>query len=219
MKLQVRLFLCGLALAAAPSSARADDWPSPQVREQFDSSRDHFVRVIPGESWGDVFGFSGADTGRYATAEFYRRRPDRSYELAGTHALLNPIAPVEFFVSGSGRLVTIDNWHNRGYGAVVAIYDADGSVVSSYKLADLFSHREIEAFSFSMSSIAWHEGPAFIRGDQQTVLVTVANGATLLFGLETGKFKYCEMDGQTYRCRAANETRVWKSNAEVPDPR
>jgi hypothetical protein len=80
-----------------------------------------FRAVTPGESLGDTVGFAGAKKGKYAAAEFYRRHPDRSYRLVAEARLLNPVAPVEFFVSNDGRLATIDNWHNIGYGKVVSI--------------------------------------------------------------------------------------------------
>lgn len=131
----------------------------------FSASRDHFVRVIPGNSLGDSIGFAGAAKGAHATAEFYQRQGDRSYRLAKAVRLLNPVAPAEFLVSDDGRLVTIDNWHNRGYGSVIAVYDTQGKVVEAYALVDLFSVAEIEAFTHSRSSRHWHNGPVYINQD------------------------------------------------------
>lgn len=142
-----------------------------------------------------------------------------SYQLRGTHTLLNPVAPVEFLVSTDGSLVTIDNWHNRGYGVVVAIYAANGSLVRSYELADLFSGPEIDAFPRSISSVLWRDAQAYIRGDQPDLLVNVPGGAWFLFGLQSGRFKYCEPSGQSYQCRDTNANRVWRSNADIADPR
>jgi hypothetical protein len=199
--------------------ARADSWPGPQLREVFSQSRDYFVRVTPGESWGDTFGFKGAKTGRYATAEFYTRRTDGSYELTAKATLLNPVAPVEFFVSDGGRLITIDNWHNRGYGVVVAIYTADGSVVKSYKLADLFTADEIEAFSHSISSIHWHDGPVYINADQKTLYMMVKSGDDLVLGLESGRYAYCRSRGPSYLCRDSKDDRNWRAHGDVTPAR
>lgn len=195
--------LVGMASASA-YRVRADEWPSPQVGEAFSESRDHFIRVIPGRSWGDMIGFKGSPKGPYATAEFYARQADRSYRLTRTVTLLNPVAPVEFFVSDDGRLATIDNWHNRGYGGVVAIYDERGTLVKSYALDDLFAAAEIEALPRSVSSIDWAKGAAYIREDQKTLVVDtfgVARGAGFLFGLESGRYQFCETRGGQYRCR------------------
>ncbi|MDZ4866121.1 MAG: hypothetical protein SGI91_02260 [Alphaproteobacteria bacterium] len=204
-----------LALWATAFVARADSWPGPVVDEVFSASRDYFVRVVPGESLGDTFGFASAKKGKYATAEFYRREADRSYRLTGTATLRNPIAPVSFFVANDGRLATVDNWHNRGYGAVVAIYCPDGKVTKAYSLADLFSAEEIEAFGHSVSSIQWHDGPVYINADQRTLYLMVRSGADLVFGLESGRYAFCETRDKHYACRDSNAERTWRPYAEV----
>ena len=204
-----------VAVFAAALAARADDWAGPQVHEVFSPSRDHFVRVTPGESWGDTIGFKGAKKGRYATAAFFARAADGSYKPTATVTLLNPVAPVEFFVSNDGRLVTIDNWHNRGYGTVVVIYAADGALVKSYTLADLFSAEEIEAFSHSVSSIHWHDGPVYINTDQKTLYMMIRSGDDLVIGLETGRYAYCRSRGPSYLCRDSNTQSGWRPYGEV----
>jgi hypothetical protein len=208
-------FLLGTLLSVTTMAVRADDWAAPQTKEVFSASREYFVRVIPGESLGDTFGFAGEKKGKYAAAEFYRRLQDRSYSLVTEAVLLHPVAPVEFFVSNDGRLTTIDNWHNIGYGKVVSIYDPRGKVVDSYELSDLFQDEEIKAFGRSVSSIHWRSGPAYIRQDQKTLLITVKSGGEFLFGLETGRFKYCEYRETIYRCRNTNQPRQWMPNSSV----
>lgn len=209
-------YVLGLPLLLATFIAGADEWPGPRIKEVFSDSREYFVRIIPGESVGDTFGFAGARKGRYATAEFYRRAPDRSYRLVAETSLLNPVAPVELFVADSGHAATVDNWHNLGYGKVVSIYDSRGRLIQSYELRDLFQPEEIASFPRSTSSIRWREGPAYIRADQKTLLITVKSGADFLFGLETGQFKYCEYQDKVYRCRNENQPRQWMPNNSVP---
>jgi hypothetical protein len=208
--------LLGTLLWLTTMAVRADDWAAPQTKEVFSASREYFVRVTPGESLGDTFGFAGQKKGKYAAAEFYRRHQDRSYRLVIEVVLLNPMAPVEFFVSNDGRLATIDNWHNIGYGKVVSIYDPRGKVVRSYELSNLFQDEEIKAFGRSVSSIHWRNGPAYIRQDQKTLLITVKSGGDFLFGMETGRFKYCEYQEKTYRCRNTNQPREWMPNSRLP---
>ena len=135
----------------------ADQWPAPQTREVWSQSRDYFVRVIPGKSIGETVGFRGAPTGPYATAELYRRASDRSYRLAWTVSLVNPVAPIELFVTDRGYLVTLDNWHNMGYGKIVAFYSPDGKLLRSHALDDLFSAAEIDKLPRSVSSIWWRK--------------------------------------------------------------
>ncbi|MCE9521685.1 MAG: hypothetical protein K8S25_04550 [Alphaproteobacteria bacterium] len=201
--------LATLALLLVSAPASADDWPGPQTKEVFSTSRDYFVRIVPGNSIGDTVGFKGAHKGNYATAEFYRRDQDRSYKLIAETVLLNPIAPVEFNVANDGHLVTIDNWHNRGYGQVLVVVAPDGKLVKSYRLADLFQETEIEQFSHSVSSINWHEGPVFFQQDQRTLLITTKTGASLELNAHTGAFQYCETVASTFRCRDTNENRHW----------
>lgn len=200
----------------ATPHALADTWAAARTKEVFSESREYFVRVLPGESLGDTFGFASAKKGRYASAEFYRRAQDRSYQLIAEATLLHPIAPVEVLVADSGHLVTLDNWHNAGYGKVVSIYDARGKLIRSYELRELFTPEEIQRFSHSTSSIHWRKGTAYVRQDQKTALITVASGADFLFGIETGRFKYCEYQEKTYRCRGANQPRQWMPNSSLP---
>jgi hypothetical protein len=187
MTTRIAIASFALLMLAAPV-ARADDWPGPRTAEVFSESREYFVRVVPGKSLGDTFGFASEKKGPYARAEFYRRAPDRSYQLVAETILVNPVAPLEFFVADNGHLLTLDNWHNAGYGKVVAIYGAHGKLIRAYELRELFGAEEIKRFPHSVSSIHWRKGPAYIRQDQTTALVTVAPGIDLLFSLENGAF-------------------------------
>src|SRR2546426_9937865 len=73
----MRFPIIALALTTLPV-AQADDWPAPVIREAFSHSRAYFVRVVPGKSFGDTVGFSGAAKGPFATAEFYRLEKERA---------------------------------------------------------------------------------------------------------------------------------------------
>ena len=213
-KRPLALLLLALILAAP---ARADSWAAPQVTEVFSASRDHFVRVTPGKSLGDTFGFAGSAKGPYAVAEYYARRPDRSYQLMHTSTLINPVAPVRFFVSNDGRLATIDNWHNAGFGKVVAIYDSTGRLVKAYELADLFPPAAVKAMAHSVSSIHWRGEAAYVRHDQRTLYVHAANEGGFLFGLETGRFTYCENHRGKQRCRNGNADDAWHRGDAIID--
>lgn len=209
-----------LVLLPGLPAAHADSWAGPYIAEVFSHDRNCFVRVIPGDNLGATFGFAGAKAGKNATAEFHRRGPDRSYRLVAEATLQNPIAPVSFFVSNRCQLATLDNWHNVGYGKVVAVYDAAGKLVRAYELADLFSAPEVGEFSHSISSIHWHQGPAYVNTDDQTLLVTVKASGTLSLAFDTGQFKYCEYEdpeqAASYRCRTAGEPRQWLPHARMP---
>jgi hypothetical protein len=112
------------------------------------------------------------------------------------------MAPADFFVSNEGSLATLDNWHNAGYGQVVTLYDRTGKLVRSYDLAELFPADDIKALPHTPSSIEWRAGPAFVRGDQRTLLVT-ARGGDFVFALDSGEYKFCEYLEKSFRCRAS----------------
>jgi hypothetical protein len=83
--------------------------------------------------------FSGAAKGPFATAESYHLEKGWSYRLAATDSPLNPVAPAEFLVTDNGFLITLDNWHNMGYGKVVAFYTPEGKTIRAYELPELFT--------------------------------------------------------------------------------
>jgi hypothetical protein len=106
---RLRIIFIGLVWVAMASEARGDDWPWPTVRELFSKNREYFVRVTPGESVGETWGLAGAKIGKHARAAFFRVQADRGYRLEREIELMNPVAPVDFFVSNAGDLVAVDN--------------------------------------------------------------------------------------------------------------
>ena len=156
-----------LLLAAA--SLTADDWPAAQRTEIFSENGERFVRIAPGESLGDVYGFTGAEKGRYARAEFFVRAEDRSFRLVAEVDLVHPVAPVDALLSNEGRLITFDNWHNAGFGKVVAIYASDGKLVKAYELEDLYGEEDLPRIARSVSSRWWRCKPfGWSDPDKQT---------------------------------------------------
>lgn len=208
-------WIAGIFIVCVSCSASfADEWPGPQTREVFSKDRNHFVRVAPGESWGDTNGFAGSPKGPYATAEFYHRRSDGSYSLGATVTLLNPVAPVEFFVTEQGYLLTLDNWHNMGYGKVVALYGADGAPIKSYELSDLFSPDEINGFDHSVSSIWWHKGLAYLQLDSKALYISLDDkGTDLVVDTMFRTYRSCKWQDpvrvKDFVCRTSNTGRQW----------
>ena len=136
MRIQFSRFIGPVLLLSALPLAWADSWPGPRVVNVFSGNGQYFVRILPGKSVGDTFGFADAAKGPYARAEFYARQPDRSYQLAADVSLKNPVAPIDVIVSNQ-VICAFDNWHNLGYGKVVAIYDRKGmNVGDTFGFAD-----------------------------------------------------------------------------------
>jgi hypothetical protein len=190
---------------------RADDWPSLRVKEVFSASGEWFVRVNPGSSIGETFGFAGARKGKHATAEFYRRAPDRSYRLTTEMTLLNPVAPVLFLVTDRGYLVTLDNWHNMGYGKIVAAYAPSGSTVVASALKDIFPVADIGTFRTSTSSIWWRTETVYVRDGQQSIYVAMDDkGSELILEPETGAWQHCRWRGERHQCRTSATPGMWR---------
>lgn len=190
MKLRYHAVLV-VALALAPAGLRADDWSAPQARHVFSSDGSRFVRIVPGSSWGEVVGFAGAGTGAHARGLFYALQADRSYRLVADVALVNPVAPVDALVTRRGELVTFDNWHNFGFGAVIAIYGPDGALRASYTLEELYGE-EVSEVPRSVSSRWWRCRPTgFV--DPQTenrIYVREVLGGEFVLALSPPSFTY-----------------------------
>jgi hypothetical protein len=146
--------------------------------------------VTPGTSIGDTYGFAGAPRGNFASAQSFRYRDDR-YELYQTTKLLNPVAPIHLAVTNDGTIVTLDNWHNVGFGDVVAIYAPDGKLRRRYSLRDLYSTARIEKIDRSVSSIWWRcvDADPFVDRDN-TLRVDDTLGGRFIFQLTTGGYTY-----------------------------
>jgi len=170
----------------------ADDWPAATVRIAFSENGRYFVRIVPGEAVGDTVGFSGANKGPYAHGEFYARQPDRSYGLVADVTLQNPVSPTDAVVSNHGYLITFDNWHNVGYGKVVAIYEPGGRGVRAFTLEQLYSEEQLEKIPLSVSSRWWRcASHGFVDPREQTEIhVSERLGGTFTFRIKTGQFAY-----------------------------
>jgi hypothetical protein len=180
-----------LLLAAGSQAAWADSWPGPRVFTVFSESGRYFVRFVPGESVGDTVGFAGASRGRYATALLYELQPDRAYRLLHEVALANPVSPLNALVSDDGYFVTLDNWHNVGFGKVVAIHAPSGKPVRAYELTDLYPKEKLEKIPRSISSRYWRCAPVhFVEREQKTVYVPEVLGGYFVFTLATGDMTY-----------------------------
>jgi hypothetical protein len=112
--------------------------------------------------------------------------------LVADVALQNPVAPVDVLLSSRGYLLTFDNWHNVGYGKVVAIYRPTGELVRSYELEALYLAKQLETIPTSVSSRWWRCRPfGFVDpGEQTKVYVFEHFGGTFTFDLSTGTHEY-----------------------------
>jgi hypothetical protein len=183
----IAVFVCILVI---PQSALADSWASATPKAVVSENGGIVVRMNPGTSTGDTYGFAGAPKGKFASVQWFRYRNDR-YELYQTQPLLNPVAPIHLAVTNDGTVVTLDNWHNVGFGDVVAIYAPDGKLRQKYGLRDLYSITTIEKIDRSISSIWWRCVGLDPFVDRDNVLqVDDTLGGRFTFQLASGEYKY-----------------------------
>jgi len=175
------------------------------------------VRVTPGASLGELVGFAGAPRGthmRWLPSSVGGSRTGRIANSERSSSRI-PFAPVAFLVTDRGYLVTLDNWHNRGYGKAVAAYSPEGDVVAAWELRDLFLPGEIGGFQHSVSSITWRRDTVYVREGQQSVYVALdEKGGELIVEVGTGRWQICERRSGTHLCRATNARRVWRPYRE-----
>ena len=97
---------------------------------------------------------------------------------------------MEVLVTDAGFVLTLDNWHNLGYGQVVVFYAPGGELLKSYELTDLYDPKAIERIPHSVSSRAWRRVFGFVDPDAQTrVYVTDHRHDTLVFEVATGRVR------------------------------
>ena len=175
----MRKALLPLLLLMLALVVRADSWAGPRAEGVFSKDGGRMVRIAPGENE------------KGARAEFYVRTPDRSYKRVADITLLNPVAPVLTLVSHDGYLLAIDNWHNAGYGEVLAVYDPNGKIVRSYRLEDMYQPKDVERVPTSVSSRWWRCNPTgFVDTEQTQVYISEFRGGNFVITLADGLLRY-----------------------------
>jgi hypothetical protein len=149
------------------------------------------ARVEPGESVGDTYGFASAAKGPFSQATYYERDPaSDTYKPYLQITLQNPVAPVDVLLNDNGVLVTLDNWHNLGYGSIVVIFDKSGKIVKSYELEDLYSKEKIGEITHSVSSRWWRCATDDPRINSASLWVADNVGGQFKFNLADGSYIY-----------------------------
>ncbi len=167
----------------------ADSWPEARSLSAIDGSGRFVVKVYPGDSIGDTYGFSGAPKGKYASIEVYRlKKNSKSFILVNEYQSNNPISPVFVFVSNKGFVTTIDNWHNIGIKKMLSVYDNKGQLKVSYSLNDIFENKELKEIGKTTSSVWWRCGDPFLDMRQNRIIVKDFMDGEISIDPNSGKF-------------------------------
>ena len=168
----------------------ADSWAPAEPLGSISPDGDIIVRITPGDSLGDTWGFAGAKTGEYATATYYKFRKNGGYSKFQEIKLRNPIAPLFAAVSNDGTLVTLDNWHNMGIGNALTLYKPDGSHQQSFPLEHFYSKEQISKFDSSVSSLWWRCGIPQLHPRTSELHIDDQLGGTLAVNIHDGSYRY-----------------------------
>ena len=111
--------------------------------------------------------------------------------------LTNVAAPILTRITDDGVLITVDNWYSTGAGEVVAIYNADGTLLKSYQLTDLFPNRkQFEELPRSVSSINWRCLELDIDINYGYLYVPHVLGGSFRFKLDSGEMDEIQPERQ-----------------------
>ena len=189
-------------LAAAVSTAYADDWPTPTTKYVKSGSGRYRVVVVPGAK------------GKPGSLELFDDRDPTKPKKLYRRAPVNQVAPVKVLLSDSGRLVTLDEWHNAGYKHALVIYDKKGKVVVDCALEHLLQPEELAKVDTSISSRWWRleekaDGDAWLDGESVMVKVKTGEPLVMRVDLATG---VQTRDGQRVAIPGFDRCRARKKN-------
>lgn len=181
----------GIAAPAAlilPQPACADSWMLPETETRPTPGGKCRITVVPRDLSSQLDYFLDKVDGKQPAGQrpggpdapqalIENRAPDGSWHPIWRRALINDVAPVDFYLSASGRyVVTLDNWHSMGFGdRAVVIYDTRGGPARHFDLRALLGRDYVATLPRSVSSMRWR-GDAYIRGEALVIPVITPEG-------------------------------------------
>ena len=125
---------------------------------------------------------------------------------------MNPVAPIDAFLTDRGYLATLDNWHNMGYGKVVAFYDPTGSADPRLRArGSVLGGRDRRDAEVGVVHLVAEAAPVRAPGPADSLHRVDGNGRELLFETETGAYRVASP--ATGRAGAAARTRLGTGEA------
>ena len=185
---------------------QGDTWGGPDAVSVRSPSGNFIAEVIPG-SGGFDYDRALTNLEQNASAVVSMRREGGITKVVWEGKLVNPIAPVTVYVSDAGYLVTMDNWHQYGYGSVVVFYDPKGRLLRHWRLEELYQPEERRSLIRSVSSIHWKAGQAhFGTGAETNTFIVPALIKTFRFALTNGTLLSTSATITNAAGRAANRS-------------
>lgn len=95
-------------------------------------------------------------------------------------------------INNDGWIVTLDNWHNMGYGEIIVVYDNAGVKRQSYTLDAIYDAEAESKFERSVSSIRWRCDAILPTINRERLVLWDTLGGRLTVEFAKGKLKYSE---------------------------
>ncbi len=212
-------FLIGVCFALLGSSARADQWMSPEPIGFHSRGFGYVAEIFPARS--------RQNAGDRPLCYFYEvGYPGMDWQidarLKWTAPLVNDRMPYQALISQQGDLVTLNEHGSVGYRNAVVIYDKSGSLVRAYELEELLSPAEISTnenqgkIDISTSSRWWNrDAKYYFLTEPARLYIVLPWGTALELFLNDGKHAYRaatdfpELAAVRLNAFANEETEIW----------
>ena len=201
LRLSAIVLFFGIAVfAAVTDPARADSWAPPGT-ETFEAANGEYRFTVEPSPIGSSLEYfveevkaleQGREVARPTPLGLLERKlPNGEWRAVWGAPLMNRVAPVDALVSRDGRyVVTFDNWHSLGHGEnVIVIYGADGALVRSLQLTDLFPKAYMDSLPHTVSSIQWRRAKG-ITEDGERLFIDVVVPGTRRIGSEPDTVRF-----------------------------
>lgn len=168
----MRTLIITLAIVLWVTNARADEWVTPTTKTLTSPNKKWVAVITPARD---------PKAGVKATITPAGGQPT-------TITLASKWAPVDAVLFDDGTLLTLDQWHQLGYGKVAQLYERDGTVRWSKTLQELVGQTFIETADHSVSSIWWRKTPLewSLSKDGKTGLITLFDENQLQLTVKDG---------------------------------
>lgn len=188
-----------LFIVISTNSALADYWGSPKIITTYSDNKEYMLMIYPIKYPNNYF------TAKYqrqlrkgiitdsivpAHAVLYRISNSDTIEV-WDKPLVNSQSPVNAIVANDGKsVITIDDWHNKGYEHTFVIYGEDGELIKDFELKDITPF-PLDQYLHSISSIHWGGNVEYLDNGRVEILFKSEKGKEQkrIFNIKTSAFE------------------------------
>ena len=177
----------------------ADTWLPPKIKTIYSVNKEYMLTVYPREYPKNYFTAKYQrqykkgkvkDTIKPCHAILYHTSDSDTIEI-WNKPLVNNVSPVNAIVANDGKsVITIDDWHSKGFKHTFVIYGEGGELIGDFELKDI-SPFPLEQYGRSVSSIDWDEKVEYLDNDRVEILFRNKEGEEQkrIFNIKTRAFE------------------------------